>query len=159
MRLSELKKLVAQLTAGGGGGGGASGGVPDLTQETNPINLNTQGAGLDGDGLLPGPINLQLRQGSLAYNNEDGTLDPTKAYLVVAAYVITDPDTDWGGLDLLEGEFGPGMAMARVESLAGPATLDATGLRSTVMPVGLDLNVALGTAGCRLSNIQLFPIH
>jgi hypothetical protein len=49
--------------------------------------------------------------------------------------------------------------MARVESFAGPATLDATGLRSTVMPVGLDLNVALGTAGCRLSNIQLFPIH
>jgi hypothetical protein len=153
MRLSELKKLVAQLTAGGGSSGG---GTPDLTQETNILNLADLGSGLDGDGLLPGPANIRLRDEFIAWNNESGTLDPTKAYLVVAGYVITDPDTDWGGLDLLEGEFGP---MARVESFAGPATLDATGLRSTVMPVGLDLNVALGTAGCRLSNIQLFPIH
>jgi hypothetical protein len=154
MRLSDIRKFVEQLSAGGGG---ASGGVPDLTQETNILNLADLGSGLDGDGLFPGAVNLQLRGGILEYNNTEGVLDETKAYLVVAGYVLGS-DTDWGGLDLFQGVYGMGTPMARVESFAGPATLDVTGLRSTVMPVGMDVNVALGTPGCRLANLQLFPI-
>lgn len=152
MRLRELRKLVEQLSTGGGTGGG----VPQLgDNETNILNMDDlTGTGLDVDGLLAGPGNFLLRNGIVQYNNTDGVLDSDTSYLVVATYVTNDFDVDWGGLDLVDDE----SHTARVAQLSGPASIDVSGLRSAVMPAGLDMNVILGTAGFRISNIQLFPL-
>lgn len=157
MRFSELRKYVEQLMAGGGGGGA----VPDLSDSNNEINILNMadfGSGLDVDGLLPGSVTIRLRDEMIEWNNTSGVLDPAKGYLVVASYVLGDPDVDSGGLDLVHPNYPDSGGMVRVEDFNGPATIDHAGLRSTIMPVGLDLIVALNTAGTRLSNIQLYPL-
>lgn len=139
-------------------GGGGAPQLPDLSAEINP-DWNSVGLGPDVDGMVPGPTTFWVREHA-GYNNTTGELDPDTAYLVVATYVVAS-DTDWGGLDIRRPGSGfGGFNQARLASFDGTATPDSPAIRSAVLPAGadVDLGVALGTAGCRLINIQLYPL-